>query len=272
MKLPTERYGTHRLYPYKGAMHPGLARKMLEICDPIYKDKILDPFCGSGTIPVEAVMHGYTVDAIDVLPTACIATQVKTHFAPGEEPELDSTETKLQSLMTGRSLEDAHQDIILAFEEMRRVVENQELRLGECKVLLTDVRTVHVHERGKYDIILTSPPYGALIDYVELATPALIALGYPSKRIAEFREASLPLSINQGVVINSLAFAFRTWVPATGQICLAVGNDKSGYDYVSKWRASLLEADFVPHCETPHVFKGVNNEIVQEEILHYVIR
>src|SRR6266850_1439293 len=102
MKLPSNRYGTHTLYPYKGSCHPGLARKMIEMCDPIYKDKLLDPFCGSGTIPVEAVMLGYDCFALDALPTATVATIVKTHFAPGEEPELDSPETRLHAAMSGK--------------------------------------------------------------------------------------------------------------------------------------------------------------------------
>ena len=44
-------------------------------------DKILDPFCGSGTTLVEGMKRGLTATGIDANPSSCFAAAVKTNWA-----------------------------------------------------------------------------------------------------------------------------------------------------------------------------------------------
>lgn len=271
MKLPTNKYGTHTLYPYRGAMHPGLARHMIQLCDPIYKDRILDPFCGSGTIPVEAVMLGYNCTALDVLPTAVVATQVKTHFAPGEEPDMDTPETRLHMAMARKAdLLSAHSDIVQSFDEMRRLVEQQDLRIGECETHVVDTKQMHYEK--EYDHIITSPPYGALIDYVEESTAALMALGMTREQIEDIRARTLPLTIDSMTLLDDLAHAFRKALRPTGSICIAIGRDQFGNNYPDRWAQALEDAGLVRHCGFVHRYDSLVNQIPSEEVMHYILR
>jgi len=270
VKLPTNKYGTHHLYAYKGAMHPGLARHMIQLCDPIYKDVIFDPFCGSGTIPVEAVMLGHQCVAMDALPTATVATQVKTHFAPGEEPDMDAPETRLHMLMAGReNLLFAHSDIVQAFDEMRRLVEQQDIRLGECETIVGDARQMDWEHQ--FDHIVTSPPYGALIDYVEESTIPLMALGFTRDRIEKLREQMMDRAPHAEDIFG-LSELFRRAIKPTGSVCIAIGKDQYGTDYPAVWAKGLEDAGFIKHCSHTHRYESRANQIPEEEIMHYVVR
>jgi len=73
----------HEIGPYIGKVRPFLARQLVNDhsrpCQWIW-----DPFCGSGTIPLEAKLQGRHVIASDVNPYACILTKAKLH-APESE-------------------------------------------------------------------------------------------------------------------------------------------------------------------------------------------
>ena len=68
---------THYLFRYPAKFHPPVARKLIEE----FSDRgelILDPFCGSGTLLVEAVQSGRNSIGLDIDPVAVFASRVKT--------------------------------------------------------------------------------------------------------------------------------------------------------------------------------------------------
>lgn len=78
---------THTLHPYPARLLRQVPRFFLN-CDQLVQpgDLIMDPFCGSGTVLVEAMARGLEAWGIDSNPFARLLTQVKTtpistHFA-----------------------------------------------------------------------------------------------------------------------------------------------------------------------------------------------
>ena len=74
----------HEIGPYIGKVRPLLARKLVNDYSRPFQ-WILDPFCGSGTIPLEARIQGRHVIAADVNPYACILTKAKFHTPASED-------------------------------------------------------------------------------------------------------------------------------------------------------------------------------------------
>ena len=74
---------THYLFRFPAKFHPPVVRKLIdEYSKP--GDHILDPFCGSGTMLVEAAVAGRNAVGLDVDPVAAFVSRVKTHrYSPG---------------------------------------------------------------------------------------------------------------------------------------------------------------------------------------------
>lgn len=70
---------THTVYPYPARLLRHIPRFILAI-DSLMADigYVIDPFCGSGTILVEAQRYGYTAIGIDQNPIAALVSRVKT--------------------------------------------------------------------------------------------------------------------------------------------------------------------------------------------------
>ena len=72
---PSERL-THYLFRYPAKFHPPVARTLIEtFTNP--EDLVLDPFCGSGTLLVEAVPLGRRVIGLDLDPVATFISYAK---------------------------------------------------------------------------------------------------------------------------------------------------------------------------------------------------
>jgi DNA modification methylase len=71
-------YLTHWIYPYKGKFHPQMIRALLNIIKLKENDTVLDPFVGSGTTAVEAMLLGINCIGIDISPLCVIQSKVKT--------------------------------------------------------------------------------------------------------------------------------------------------------------------------------------------------
>ena len=71
-------YKLHEIGPYIGKVRPILARQLVnDYSQPC--QWIWDPFCGSGTIPLEARLQGRHVVGSDVNPYACVLAKAKLH-------------------------------------------------------------------------------------------------------------------------------------------------------------------------------------------------
>ena len=68
---------THGLHPYPAGMIPQIARRLIEKYSN-RDDVVLDPFCGSGGVLVEATLLDRKSFGIDINPLACLLARVKT--------------------------------------------------------------------------------------------------------------------------------------------------------------------------------------------------
>lgn len=87
---------THQIHPYPAKLLPHIANffaRASSLCRP--GDLVLDPFCGSGTVALEASLAGATPIVADANPFALLVTKVKT--TPYSVPALVSTARDLRA-------------------------------------------------------------------------------------------------------------------------------------------------------------------------------
>src|SRR5262245_1035436 len=74
----------HGFHTYPARMHPGTAARLVRGLSP-ERGRVLDPFCGSGTVLVEAMIAGRDAFGIDLNPLAIELTRLKTTPRSDEE-------------------------------------------------------------------------------------------------------------------------------------------------------------------------------------------
>ena len=87
------KYLTHGIHPYKGKFYPQLGRALLNLAQLSSSAHILDPFCGSGTLLLEAQLSGYQATGFDLNPLAVLISKAKTAVAL-ESPVTIDTELR----------------------------------------------------------------------------------------------------------------------------------------------------------------------------------
>ena len=89
---------THNLHPYPGKLLPQVAAFIIEhLTSP--GELVLDPFCGSGTVAVEAAIAGRRCIAMDQNPFACLLARVKTTPIPSPEIQRALVDVERQCAM-----------------------------------------------------------------------------------------------------------------------------------------------------------------------------
>jgi hypothetical protein len=78
----------HQVAPYVGKLKSGMVRVLIELFSQ-QGDVILDPFCGSGVVPLEAVLLGRQAIANDLSPYAYVVTLGKLSAPAKKEEALD---------------------------------------------------------------------------------------------------------------------------------------------------------------------------------------
>lgn len=71
------KYLTHGIHPYKGKFYPQLVRPLLNILKTPTGGVVFDPFCGSGTVALEAILNGYDAYGCDINPIAVEIAKAK---------------------------------------------------------------------------------------------------------------------------------------------------------------------------------------------------
>lgn len=74
------KYVTHGIHAYKGKFYPQLARSLFNLAGLSIGQRILDPFCGSGTVPLEAHLNGFEGVGFDMNPLAVKIAKAKTEI------------------------------------------------------------------------------------------------------------------------------------------------------------------------------------------------
>ena len=228
--------GIHGLHPYPGRMHPMWARRILEATRE--KSVIMDPFCGGGTVAIEARRMGHDALASDINPIALRLARLRTHAGPDLEllrqhaercaekctkrrttpfSELASGEKRLpRHVLAGLiSLRDEIEHVdhphireVLLFamsplidkfssradrpaprvpkDAVPRHFLERVTRWADAYRDMPDVPNSHVERAdarwlpwrpGSVDIVITSPPYPGVLDYVEAQSRRLRWLG-----------------------------------------------------------------------------------------------
>ena len=72
------RYGPHDLHEYRGKFFPQLVRSLLNISGVPQGSLVLDPMCGSGTTPCEALASGFSAIGADLNPLSVLIATVKS--------------------------------------------------------------------------------------------------------------------------------------------------------------------------------------------------
>jgi len=249
----------HGFHSYPARLHPETARRLIEeLSRP--GDRVLDPFCGSGTVLVEARLAGRAALGVDVNPLAIELSELKANgpgapwvsrlvplaervaehaderrrsragatrrydetdvalFAPHVLLELDGlrdgidhvevpdvrralllvlsavlTKVSARAGDTGRSEGQkrvsagytARFFVKKADELARRLAEAAELlppRAPLVKAVHGDARDLHGVDDGKIDLVVSSPPYAGVYDYVFHHRDRLRWLGLPEER------------------------------------------------------------------------------------------
>ncbi|NTR69942.1 DNA adenine methylase, partial [Enterococcus faecium] len=83
------KYLTHGIHDYKGKFYPQLIRPLINISKKKAGSKILDPFCGSGTVLLESVLNGYDVMGCDINPIAVKIASSKVNIIKENAFELE---------------------------------------------------------------------------------------------------------------------------------------------------------------------------------------
>jgi DNA modification methylase len=77
-KRKDPKYATHGLHTYKGKFYPQLAKSLMNISGINSGSRIFDPFCGSGTVPLEGMLNGFATFGCDLNPLAAKIARAKT--------------------------------------------------------------------------------------------------------------------------------------------------------------------------------------------------
>lgn len=71
------KYATHGIHPYKGKFYPQLVKSLFNIANLQPGQRVVDPFCGSGTVLLESFLNGYKSYGFDLNPLAAKIARVK---------------------------------------------------------------------------------------------------------------------------------------------------------------------------------------------------
>lgn len=80
-KKQNTRYYTHGIHEYKGKFNPQIVKVLLNIFNVHAGQRVLDPFCGSGTSLFETQLMGGTPFGVDINPMAVFIARTKTSIA-----------------------------------------------------------------------------------------------------------------------------------------------------------------------------------------------
>ena len=144
---------THAFHTYPAKMHPGLASSLVRsMSEP--GDELLDPFCGSGTVLVEALALGRRSRGVDLNPLALRIAEVKA--------TLRGREARKRFLETAHALAARSEERVRARVEARAPLAPEEARwysghvLKELAGLREEILALPDDDRRVFEIVFSS--------------------------------------------------------------------------------------------------------------------
>ncbi|MDI6757387.1 MAG: DNA methyltransferase [Endomicrobiia bacterium] len=206
-------YLTHWFYPYKGKFHPQMIRALLNLLQIKQGDTVLDPFIGSGTTALEAMLMGINCVGYDISTVCTSVTKSKTEsidavadilkmkypVLSGQKKisHIENEKTKnffkvaeliahSDAARRGKQFNGAFNEnvmkMIQSLQDFKSIKEKLNLPLGKITIEKKDSRNLPLTD-DSIDGIITSPPYSIALNYVENDAHSLEALGYDLKRV-----------------------------------------------------------------------------------------
>jgi len=124
------RYSVHGLHEYKGKFNPQVLKALLNIFGIRSGERVLDPFCGSGTTLIECAHSGVFGRGVDLNPFAVFLANAKLHALVTPAADLRAAYKRLSRHMKiGNQCIDSRRDSRIAYlrswftPEILRVVE-----------------------------------------------------------------------------------------------------------------------------------------------------
>ena len=144
---------THAFHTYPAKMHPGLASSLVRSMS-APGDEILDPFCGSGTVLVEAMALGRRSRGLDLNPLALRIAEVKT--------TLRGKAARKRFLETAHGLAARSEERVRARVDARAPLDPEEARwysghvLKELAGLREEILELPDEDRRVFEIVFSS--------------------------------------------------------------------------------------------------------------------
>ena len=146
----------YRKWHHRAALLPSIAYAMLRIAEWKEDEKLLDPFCGGATIPIEAALLARNTPV--GLKRGELALR-NLRFFPKEELER----------IANNLLENERREVkprIIASDASPKALEGAKINIeaaslrDEITLIQADVRAIDKHLKEQPDKIITNPPYG----------------------------------------------------------------------------------------------------------------
>lgn len=254
---------THGLHAYPARMHHAIARSILEAwTEP--RTRVLDPFCGSGTVLVEARRLGLRSCGVDLNPLALRIAEVKC--AVTSEAQRDEL-AELGARVVGASL-----DRVDRRERVRAPLPPAERQWYEPHVLL-ELAGLHAE--------IGALPAGLARRALEVLFSAIVVKF--SRQRAETSERSVPKRIGKKVVTGffarKLEELLRRWAelaaaaPSDGPTpVLFEGDARRLSEAVGRWRFDLVLGsppyggtyDYAEHHARRHAWLGLSPRALRQ--------
>ncbi len=250
-------HGTHNLYAYEGKMHPQLARALINLCGVYKNSKVLDPFCGSGTVLVEAAIRGADCYGVDSSPFACWLTETKLFKTTrGFKARVE----RLRHCGGVTPCSDAWRDAIVEAHCKCRPKGRSFITLADAVDFLEGAPTF---DGGIMDAVVTSPPYFNAIDYQtrHAALAKELGAGEPLKQMGTGQQVS-EYQVYIQRIADGMARALRTG----GGLAIVVG-DYQNIDSVNLWELYLKAAGLTKELRFERPYREVKHGIGSDTIL-----
>lgn len=241
-------HSTHSLWPFQGKLEPRIARACINIAVGTKKEAhIVDPFCGSGTILLEANLMGFTSAGADVDPFAVwltdtkLMTYVRTFTERVDQLWSQSDEAPLLELQRDRCKPTNTPSIITEQDALSFLATAKEV-----------------------DAIVTSPPYYDAIDYnarhallrqrLGLSPPQQLTLGI-GMLIADYEKQ-----------VEQIATRMAEALVSGGRVVI-IAAPYHGVDTPALYETALRDAGMGPIAQLTRRYRSPVLDIQADEIL-----
>lgn len=193
---------THGIHPYPARLVPQLARKILEGVKSRNGVLVWDPFCGSGTVLLEAMRRGFRSIGTDLNPFACLLARAKARVvSPGE---LGKWSDLLATRLTGSSSDSARKSFKLSLDDFQLEAERWWIPtvrrdLGFVREAIREVVDLRTHVGA-----------AQLADVAFARTVRQVS----NQRPHEFKRYRRPTAEIQGFRVNTVGQFLTNWTEA----------------------------------------------------------